>query len=162
VTTDTLEKIISIEAEIRNRVNYIVRKIGEMEGKCVNDWEWEFLEGDTLAAIEEILDDDTVCRYDDDVWISVNMWGGFAGGQNVLFLEPGDEEPLSISDYFPARWLWEDFEEELEAGVKRYKDSIAKEEEEVARKKDEEKGRVKEIRKKLTKDEINLIRKVGI
>lgn len=132
--------------KITDRANYVIRKSAELFGGKIEWWDWTNGAGETDGHFNpDWLKDD---------YISVD--GDTKGGncEWVAILKNGEWELRLV---FPTRWLWEDFEQELTDGIKKYKEQKLHKIEMEKKKKiarDSEKKKLLEAAKsKLTKEE---------
>lgn len=84
------------------------------------------------------------------------------GGEYLDIPEPYGG--YGCDSYFPTRWFWEDFEEEMKSEIKKEKERLEQEEEKkktnVIKNKQKKKTVLNTITSKLTKDEIKYLSKL--
>lgn len=76
----------------------------------------------------------------------------------IFFDKLGGE--WDLKDSFPSRWLFEDFEQELLDGKKKWENLEQERQEKIAALSKEKKSLVEKAKKKLTKEELNALRSV--
>jgi len=135
---------------ITDRVNYVIREIASIFGGKIKWWDW----GNGGGEVDGHFEPDMVDRE------SIELDGDVEGGEWVAFLK--DEKGKFTEEWqfgleFPARFLYEDFEEELKEGIKKYKEDKVKQEEIKKQKKlekvENKKRLLESVKSKLTKEE---------
>lgn len=147
---DALRNARSIESEVAERADYVIRKIAEIFRKKI-DW-WSFpnsSEKNGEGVFEDAIDGD-IFQYE---------------GANTF-----DHDDAAIIDgsefgfdqcQFPIEWLYEDFEQKLVDGIDKYrKQQLSKKElkkEKAEKKKIEKMLQINKIKEKLTEKELKLL-----
>ena len=132
--------------KIVDRSNYIIRKTAELFGGKIDWWDWSNGAGEVDGHFDiDWLNDD---------YISV---AGDTKGGNCEWVAILKNEEWELRLTFLTRWIWEDFEQELTDGIKKYKEQKLHKIEMEKKKKiarEENKKKLKESAKsKLTKEE---------
>ena len=139
---------------IQDRVNYILRKTAEIFGGKIEWWDWSNGAGEADGHFEPSFLRDKCINVDGETK------GGGDDGDWVAILKNDEEWELRLE--FPIRWLTEDFEQELIAGIEKYKDKKLKRKEtekqkKLAREINKQKL-VNAAKAKLTKEELAAIK----
>jgi hypothetical protein len=138
-------------SKITDRMDYITRHCIKVVGGKFDWWDWNSEDYESHSAGDFML------SYDKE---TIQIRGLWTCTKNNVFIDKYGNE-WGIEDGFPTRWLYEDFEEEFESGLKAYKE---KEKQRAAnakktKKKNEEKKKalVAAAATKLTKEERKLL-----
>jgi len=139
----------NIEEKIEDRINYVIRTLAKIFGGKIEWWDWNNGGGEVDGHLDmDMFKNDSIqldgCKKGGKDWVSVIKEGEW----EFEYLE------------FPTRFLWEDFEEELENGIKEYekqgKIRLAKEKKEKSKK--DKQYLIESAKSKLTKEELKALR----
>jgi hypothetical protein len=142
-----------IEKTIIDRIEYIIAKAASICNISRNSFTWYFYgaeEGGMGSLSENITKDDvSYCvEFDRD-----KSW-------NDMEIAVG-KGSYAMTDGFPTRWLFEDFEDEMKAGRKKFLEDKVKKQEEAKAKKaasvEKKKKVAEEAKKKLSKEELKAL-----
>lgn len=137
-------KLDLFNEKIIDRITYIRKLIADVFEFEHNCWYVEGAQEGEIGDLDRTLDSET------DIYLEV-----YPQSQSQIIDNNGKIYNLACS--FPKRWLFEDFEDELINGKVLYEKFL--EEEKAKRKLDKEirAEKLKEVKNKLTKEEINLL-----
>lgn len=129
---------------ISARMNYVIKHCLSKVGGKLEWWDWPNEDASSDA------DGDFIRGYNE---VTTQIVGKWSNGDKMLFIsKDGGEWSLRWGE-FPSRWLYEDFEEEYEDGLKLYNElaNAAKAKEKESKSHSNE--LVKSAKAKLTKEE---------
>lgn len=150
---DLRKNISSLESQIIDRINYIVRKIYEIFDDGLYWWDFpgDGIHGEGGSLINSLNPDEIIFQAESSNYSK----------NKIIILQNGEERILD--DGFPRRWLFENFEEEVTKGKEKF--------EEIERKrlqdkkgfsdsqKIEDQKLIENIKKKLSKKELIALQK---
>lgn len=141
--------------KVVNRMFYIYSCIAKIVGVRVKSWKLETFQVDKID-VQDV--DNLDFHLFDDVFDGVDSTKTTA---LIKFSSRSNENSHDFSSgEFPARWLFEDFEDELQNGFQKYRDNLKKQleqEKEIKRLKQNRKSVIEQIKKKLTPEEIEVL-----
>lgn len=145
----------ALEGGIIDRVDYIIHKIFAVFNNEL-DW-WDF-PGDGDRCEGGRLSD--AIRHDDDIFCFTAETREYLK-EKVILLKDGSE--WGFDNEFPTRWLFEDFEEELIEGKKKFEEvKIERAKQALLKKKtkkEKDKILVEQAKAKLSKEELAALKK---
>lgn len=154
VWTELNKKTSVLESTIEDRIDYIIRKIYDMFGHKIAWWDYPGHgsrgEGGSLK--------DSISK--NEVNFSFECESSKNFKEVVAIIEGGE---WGFESSFPKRWLFEDFEDELQAGIESYEklqkereaDALIKKTKSIAK----NKQLIESAKSKLTKEELKALQK---
>jgi hypothetical protein len=135
-----------------NRMFYIYSCIAKIVGVRVRSWKLEAYQLDKID--EEDIDNLDFHLFD-------NVFGGIDSTKTTALIKfdsrSNENNHDFSSGFFPARWLFEDFEDELQNGFQKYRDNLKKQLEQEQKIEQNRESVIKQIKKKLTPEEIEVL-----
>lgn len=152
--------------KIVNRAYYIYKTIAKAIGaKADKVWKLDDSLIDRIEA-QEVDASDYFYTDFDDIFEDAGLFDGVPSENSTMLVRSGHGEEIHTLSHgdFPTRWLYEDFEDELHSGLKKYRDKLKKELEEEQQEKHRRK-KLKEnrnkiiasVKKKLSPEEIEVV-----
>jgi hypothetical protein len=145
-----LNKASAYGNKIEERCDYIIRKIFISCGGGVEYWHFNDAPEGDQGSLHRALDADSVSNFTVETL-------RYYDEDHQLLARLDDGSLVELYNGFPLRWLYEDFEDELDRGKKRYEkeqlDAAAKNKEEKAAKKREKEKLKVSAAAKLTEEE---------
>jgi hypothetical protein len=148
------EEAAELEQRMQARIGYILKFFFEAAGSKL-DW-WRFGSYEEEKPMYGQVGKDYISG------IYAESKGSYPSEESLTFIDKNGKEELFLLDWgIPTRWLYEDFEQEVVDGLKKYKDVVAqrkaKEFERRTKNKQEKEKLVAEAKAKLTKEERKLL-----
>ena len=148
---DLVSRAGKLEEKITDRIHYIMTSIFKLFGKKSAYWYFYGAGEGEVGPLWAHYDKEMIGVVIDDC----------PGESMVILLKDGSE--WGFDDGIPTRWLFEDFEEELTQGKKNYEEREitrkAAQKELAANKKLEDKKLIEGAKKKLSKKELEALRR---
>jgi hypothetical protein len=110
---------------ITDRVNYVIREIASIFGGKIKWWDWGNGGGEVDGHFEPDMVDGESIQLSGETDGKDWEWVALLKDEKGKFTEEWEFHGLE----FPARFLYEDFEEELKEGIKKYKEQEVKKKE---------------------------------
>jgi len=143
-----VKELSAIDAEIGNRIDYIVKFICAAFGETFSYWDYNGSSSGSNASFDDAVIQNFVCID----WSPRTQ-------REILF----NGEKLQLTEYFPYAWLHENFEEDLIKGRALLQQSIADKKVQHAKraleKAEEEKALIDSVKIKLTPNELKALLK---
>jgi hypothetical protein len=137
---------------ITDRVNYVVREIASIFGGKIKWWDWSNGGGEVDGHFKPDMINGESIQVDGET-SGKGEWVAFLKDEKGKFTWEWQFDYLE----FPASFLYEDFEEDLKEGIKKYKEDKVKQEEIKKQKNlekvDNKKRLLESVKSKLTKEE---------
>lgn len=146
-----------LENQICNRIDYIVKTVFKTFGAKLSTWYFYGAEEGEMGDLNRAL-------YTDYFSVITELVRDRNGNYNhidmVILLKDGSE--WGFEGEYPTRWLFEDFEEELIEGKKKYQEKVQEEKnkkkEKDLLKKQKNELLVEKAKAKLTKEELKALK----
>jgi len=154
------EKVIAFAnkftGKIEDRLDYIIHKFFEIYDCKVNTWYFEDVEESEVGNLWDHMDQD----YITSIWIDINERS--KKYNNYAFIDKfGEVDEWANS--IPTRWLFEDFEQEVIDGKKKFEEKElakkARQKELSEQKKNKNAELVEKAKQKLSKEELQALKR---
>lgn len=144
-----MKELKLLNAAVNKRVDYIIKKIVSIFNMKLEWWGYsETDEGE--AQLKDALYQDSVCCY-----ISYKRDKGIHNQE--IIIDTNGKELVLLSNGFPVRWLYEDFEDELIQGKEKYKAVIEQKKQAEKLKQTATKELAKQAKAKLNDEELKAL-----
>jgi hypothetical protein len=152
------KEISSLESQMEDRIDYIIRSVFKEFGNRLSTWYFPGAEEGEVGSMKYAVDKDYFTVETD----CLERYESSKSGYKEMTILLKDGTRWSFEGMYLTRWLFEDFEEELVQGKKKYEEKL---EEEAKKKKERALARkqkkvllAESAKAKLTKEELKALK----